>query len=128
MISWVMGNFPLVTVRNRLSATRCQVSPRILPVQTTPPITFHEPRYVNTIKLFRCGPETGPRKALSHRMDRTYSEVLRNAPVGLTEYPRLRWEPPNNEISALGRKLERSSIGRMPVDHQATITMPTSGI
>ena len=115
-------------VRNRLSATRWQVTPRILPVPTTPPITFHEPRYVNTIKLFGHRPGTGPRKAPSHQMDRAYSEVLRNTAVGLNKDPKLRWELPINEISALGRELKHSSIGRMLVDHQATITTPTSGI
>ena len=116
------------SVRNRLSATRWQVTPRILLVQTTLPITFHKPCYVNTIKLFGRGPGTGPRKAPSHQMNRTYSEALRTTLPGLDEYLRLRWELPINEISALGRELERSSIGRMPVDHQATITTPTSAI
>src|SRR6202045_2189043 len=115
-------------VRNQLSATRWQATPRILPVQTMPPITFHEPHYVNTIKLFGHGPGTGLRKAPSHQMNRTYSEVLRTTLPRLDEYPRLRWELPINEISALGRELERSSIGRVPVDHQATITTPMSAI
>ena len=103
------------------------MTPRLPSAQTTQPITFQEPRYVNTIRLFRHGPGTGPRKAPSYQMDRTYSEVLRNAQVGLAEYPRICQEP-NDEISTLEQQLERSSISRMPVDHQATITMPTSAI
>src|ERR1700719_214786 len=45
-------------VRNQCSTTRWQVTPRILLVQTTLPITFHKPCYVNTIKLFGRGPGT----------------------------------------------------------------------
>src|SRR3984893_4596380 len=39
-------------VRNWLSATRWQVTPRLLPEHMTLPITFREPQYINTIKLF----------------------------------------------------------------------------
>src|ERR1700730_2868125 len=118
----------MVIVRNWLSATRWQVPPRILLVQTTLPITFHEPRYVNTIKLFGHGPGTRPRKAPTHQMNRTYSEALRTTLPGLDEYPRLSLEPPINQISAVAQELEPPSIGRLPVDHQATIMTPMSAI
>ena len=113
-------------VRNRLSATRWQVTPRILSDQATPPITFHEPRYMNTIKLFGHRPGTAPRKALSHQMDRMFAEVLSTARTTSADFPHL--NEVANEIATLEQKLGCPSTGRMPIDHQATITTPTSGI
>src|ERR1700730_3849271 len=90
--SWFCLSFmssTIIPVRNRLSATRWQVTPRILPVQTMLLITSHKPHYMNTIKLFGHGPGTGPRKALSYEIDRIYAEALKDAHTALTGFPQL---------------------------------------
>ena len=67
----------LINVRNWLTTTRWQVTPQIILTWTTPLITFHEPCYVNMIKLFSHG--CRPRKAPSHQMDQTYLNTLEDA-------------------------------------------------
>jgi len=79
------------------------VTLRLLLEQTTLLITFQEPQYINTIKLFRNGPGTGPRKAPSYEMDRTFAEVLKDACTALTGFPYLR--EITDEISTLERTL-----------------------
>ena len=76
----------------------------------TPPIAFQEPHYANAIKLFGRGPGTRPRKALSHQMDRTYAEALKDARATLTGFPQL--QELNDEISTLEESLGRASISQ----------------
>ena len=59
-------------------------------------------------------------------MDRTFAEVLKDAHTASSDFPHLR--EVTDEISTLEQRLGHPSTSRMPVNHQATITTPTSGI
>src|ERR1700731_3741136 len=93
------------------------VTPRIVLTWITPPITFHEPHYVNRIQMFGNG--TRARKALSYQMNQTYTNLMRDTGEGLgASYPG--FLEISNEISTLGQVLTREQpTGTMPddIDH-----------
>ena len=78
-------------VRNRLTATRWQVTLQLTLAQT------NKPHYVNTLKLFGHG--CGPWKAPSHQMDHMYLSALEDD----AHLPKL--SEIDTEISTLGQAL-----------------------